>query len=466
MQIAFASKPPARATNVRFLTAFERSRLPSGIRESELSLKPNSRLLVHSENTLFVGLGDSARVDGDVLRSAAGSAVMALKKAGRTQVNLLLDSWAQFTGQVVEGLILADYRFEDFKTNKSAAIEKVTIVLHSSESGAARRAAARAEIMAESTNLARQLANQPGNFIYPASFADHAQQLARAAGLRVRVLDEKKLRAGEFGGILAVGAGSSRPPRMIILEHRGGSRDEAPVALVGKAVTFDTGGISIKPAAEMEKMIWDKCGGVAVLGAMLAISRLGLKRNVIGLIPSAENMPSANAYRPGDVVTCYDGKQVEIINTDAEGRMILADAIAYARQDCKAGVIVDIATLTGACGIALGDAAAGLWSTEEGVVERLVNAGKQSGERLWPMPLYPEYEEQIRSEVALIKNSGGRLAGACTGATFLKTFAEKTPWAHIDIAYTGHSDKERPWLARGATGFGVRTLVNFVAESE
>ena len=462
MHIAFASKPAARATHVRLLSIFERSKLPAGVREAELSLKANTRLYLHGEDTLYVGLGDPGEINAETIRRAVGTAALTLKKAGRLQINLHLDRYPQFVGAAVEGLVLGDYRFEDFKVSKSPGIEKVTVIVNGADLRAAKRDGARAETVAEVTNIARQIANQPGNVIYPSSLADEAAWHAREFGLRCTVLDEKKLRAGKFGGILAVGEGSARPPRFIILEHRGGSPKDAPIALVGKAVTFDTGGISIKPAAEMEKMIWDKCGGAAVMGAMFAIAALKLKRNVVGLIPCAENMPSANAYRPGDIVTCYDGKHVEIVNTDAEGRMILADAIGYARKHFKAAAIIDVATLTGACGVALGDSAAGLWSTDSLLHERLLSASAAAGERLWPMPLYPEYEEQIRSEVALIKNSGGRLAGACTGATFLKTFAEKTPWAHLDVAYTAFSEKERPWIARGATGFALRTLVNLV----
>ena len=213
-------------------------------------------------------------------------------------------------------------------------------------------------------------------------------KLARDFDLKVTVFDEKKLLAGGFGGLLAVGQGSARPPRLIVLEHRGGAKGEAPIALVGKAITFDTGGISIKPAANMEEMIFDKCGGMAVLGAMAAIAELKLKRNVVGIIASAENMPGGSAYRPGDIVTAYDGKHIEIINTDAEGRVVLADAIAYARKDCKAAAIIDLATLTGACGVALGEHAAGFWSSDEAFGRAVLAAAEKAGERLWPMPLY------------------------------------------------------------------------------
>jgi len=199
-----------------------------------------------------------------------------------------------------------------------------------------------------------------------------------------------------------------------------------------------------------------------VLGAMAAIAALGVKRNVVGVIASAENMPGGNAYRPGDIITTYDGKHIEIVNTDAEGRVVLADAIAYARRDLKAAAIVDLATLTGACGVALGEYAAGFWSNEEKLKDHVLAAAKTAGERLWHMPMFEEYETQIKSDVALIKNSGGRLGGACTGAAFLKTFAEDTPWAHLDIAFTGHREKDGVDLGRGATGFGIRTLVEFV----
>jgi leucyl aminopeptidase len=256
--------------------------------------------------------------------------------------------------------------------------------------------------------------------------------------------------------------GSKRPPRLIILRHDGGRAGEPPIALVGKAITFDTGGISIKPADKMEEMVFDKCGGMAVLGAMAGIARLKLKRNVVGIIASAENMPSATAYRPGDIVKIYDGTYVEVINTDAEGRMVLADAIAYARKDCDAAAIIDLATLTGACVVALGEYAAGLWSTSKALQTDLLAASEKSGERLWPMPLYDEYTDQIRSDVAALKNTGGRPGGACTAAAFLKAFAGETPWAHLDIAPVANIVKSRPDLSRGATGFGARLLIELV----
>ena len=463
VKFSILSKAPAGLPGVRLFTTAQRQALPSGIADAEISLKPGSRVFHHGDNVLCVGLGDAENVTADEVRHAAGSAAMAMKRSGRTRFTLHLGEWMQFAGPAVEGMMFADYSYEEFKATRTRALEIVNVLVTASCVAEAGKAVAHARTLGEFTNLSRAISNRPGNVVFPETFAEEARWHARKHGLRCTVLDERQLRARRFGGITAVGGGSARPPRLIVLEHRGGPRTQAPLALVGKAVTFDTGGISIKPAADMEKLIWDKCGGGAVLGAMLAIAKLGVKRNVIGLIPAAENMPGPAAYRPGDIVTCYDGRNVEIVNTDAEGRMILADAIGFARKDYRAGAIVDIATLTGACGVALGEAAAGLWSSNVRLRDATLDAAKKSGERLWPMPLYPEYDDAIRSDVALLKNSGGRMAGACTAAAFLRTFAEKTPWAHLDIAYMSHRNKDSVSSSKGATGFGVRTLVELAA---
>ena len=464
MTLTFAAKADASVSHIRLLTTEQRSQLPAGVTVAEISLQAGSRVFLHAENTLFVGLGEREKVNADTVRLAAGAAAIALKKTGRTKFALHLDAWAEFAEAAVEGMVLADYRYEDFKPKKTHSIRQVTVVVPASAVAAARKVGERAATIAKLTNLARGIANRPGNIVYPSTLAEEVEWHAKKFRIPCTVFDEKKLKAGKFGGILAVGSGSARPPRMIVLEHSGGPKTQAPLVLIGKAVTFDTGGISIKTAADMEKMIWDKCGGAAVIGAMFALKELGIKRNVIGLIPAAENMPGSNAYRPGDIVTCYDGKHVEIINTDAEGRMLLADAIGYARRNLKPSAIVDVATLTGACGVALGDSCAGLWSNDEPLGAAVLASAKEAGERVWPMPHFPEYDEQIRSEMGLIKNSGGRLGGACTAAAFLRTFAEKTPWAHLDIAYTAYRDKESLSLARGATGFGVGTLVRLAEQ--
>ena len=464
MKLEFATDPRISAdeTRVEFVTTAQRGKVAAGVSESEFSAQPNSTLFLRDKNRLVVGVGDSEKITAQTLRSAAGTAVRFLKKIDRVKIALDATAHPQFAQALVEGALLADYRFEQFKTKKIALLKTLRVIVSKGALAHAKRDGARGKILADATNYARQIGNQPGNYIYPAKLAEEARKLAKQKKLRVTVLDEKALLAGKFGGLLAVGSGSARPPRLIILEHRGGKPGQAPIALVGKAITFDTGGISIKPSADMEEMIFDKSGGVAVLGAMAAIADLKIKRNIIGIIASAENMPGSNAYRPGDIVTIYDGKHVEVNNTDAEGRMVLADAISYARKKIGASAIVDLATLTGAVGVALGNSVAGLWSTSDDLKNQLLDAAKKSGEKFWHMPLFPEYEEQIKSEVALIKNSSGRLAGSCTAATFLRTFAEKTPWAHLDIAYTASLGSDRSDLARGATGFGIRTLAELV----
>jgi leucyl aminopeptidase len=265
-----------------------------------------------------------------------------------------------------------------------------------------------------------------------------------------------------MGGILGVGQGSAHEPRLIVLRYRGGGKSAPPSVVVGKAITFDTGGISIKPSASMEEMKFDKMGGCAVLGIMRAVALLKLKINLVGIVPSAENMPSGTAYRPGDILTSYSGKTIEIINTDAEGRLILADALSYAcEQDPKE--VIDLATLTGACVVALGHHASGAFGDER-IVERLKQVGAATGDRAWPLPLYDEYGDDMKSEVADIKNSGGRWGGASTAAAFLKFFVKKgTAWAHLDIAGTAWTTKTQPYHPVGATGAGVRLVTEYLA---
>lgn len=464
MKLLFEAHPPRRvgATRVRFVPRDQRTGVLPGVSEKEFSAQPNALLHHSHESTLYVGVGEREKLKAETLRRAAGAAAMALKKIGRTQLAIDLEGQLPFVGSIIEGLVLADYRFDRFASKRNEPLDRVHLQVPAKELAAAKRTGQRALVIAEATNAIRDIGNLPGNVLYPETLAARAAKLARESKLKVTILDEAKLRARGFGGLLAVGQGSERGPRFIVLEHRGGPKSQRPIALVGKAITFDTGGISIKPAASMEDMIFDKCGGLAVLGAMAALARLGVKRNVVGLIASAENMPGGSAYRPGDIVTTYDGKNIEIINTDAEGRVVLADAIAYARRDCRASAIVDLATLTGACVVALGEYAAGLFSSDDPLRDRLLAAAETTGERLWPLPLFPEHEDQIKSDVALIKNTGGRLGGASTAAAFLKAFAETTPWAHLDIAPVAHTGKDRADLARGATGFGVRTLVELV----
>ncbi len=463
MRLTFSqTASPSAELTIHLLTKEERVHTAAPSTEAEFSGAPNSLLLFHTEKLLYVGLGELAKVKGQTVRSAAGAAVKHAQARGKSAATLVLGAWSQFTQEAVEGAVLGAYRFETFKTpdpeKPAKKLETLTIVTEDQAAGE------RGRLLAEATNYAREIANQPGNLFYPESLAEAARQLAADSdgALDVNVLDETALREGGFGGLLAVGAGSSRPPRLVTLRYRGGKEGEAPVAIVGKSITFDSGGLSIKPADHMEEMVWDKCGGMAVIGAMHAIAALRPARNIVAVFASAENLTGPDAYRPGDILTVYDGKHIEINNTDAEGRVVLADAIGYARKEFAPSAIIDLATLTGACIVALGETTAGLWSTSDILRDALLTAGEKAGERYWPMPLLPEHQERIKSEVALIKNSSGRPGGACTAAAFLQTFAEETPWAHIDLAGPSATTKDNVDMARGATGFAVRTLVELV----
>ena len=451
---------------VHFFTKEERKQLPQLVSEAEFPLSANSLLRVHHANALCVGLGSAAKVNANTIRQAASAAAKFLRKSGHTEYAVHLGKHAGFAGEAAEGIVVGSYQFEQYKAadKKTPAPERVTFVVPSEHQTRAEVRARRGVIFGEAANRTRQLANQPPNVVYPQTLAEAAGKIAKEFKLGLTVFDEKDLRKGGFGGLLAVGGASAHPPRLIVLRYNGGKKGAAPVALVGKAVTFDSGGLSIKPAAGMEDMVFDKCGGCTVLGTMAGIAALKLKINVVGIVSSAENLLSGESYRPGDVVTVYDGKHIEINNTDAEGRVILADALGYAVKNVKAAQIIDLATLTGAIVVALGEHVSGMWSTSKPMRTGLLDAAERAGEKLWHMPLFPEYEEQIRSNIALIKNSSGRPGGANTAATFLKTFVGDTPWAHIDIAGTAAADKDSATLARGATGFAVRTLLEYLSE--
>jgi leucyl aminopeptidase len=325
---------------------------------------------------------------------------------------------------------------------------------------------ASAQVIAEATNYSRDIGNLPGNIVTPRVMAEYARKLAEESGLVCTVLAKKGLEKGGFGGLLAVGGGSANEPHLIVLEYYG-SKDTAPIALVGKAITFDSGGISIKPSDKMDEMKFDKCGGVAVLGILKAVARLKLPVNIIGVICSAENMPSSTSYRPGDIVTSYRGADkravtIEVLNTDAEGRVVLGDALVYARER-GAKTIIDFATLTGACVVALGNFAAGLLGNDEALQEKIRTSADRTGDRVWPLPLWQEYKDKIKSDVADIKNTGGRYGGAITAAAFLAKYVGDTPWAHLDIAGTAWTTEELPYLTKGATGFGVRLVVDLLS---
>ena len=466
MKLTVSSTPAKpQFPTVHFFTREERKQLPHAVSEAEYSLAPNTVLRLHQSNAVCVGLGAAAKVNGQTIREAAAAAAKFLRKHGHAEYALHLGKHAGFACEAAEGVAIGGYRFEQFKASdkQTPAAERVTFVVPAEQLAKSEAQARRGVAIGEACNRARQIANQPPNVFYPQILAETAAKIAKEYKLGLTVLDEKALRKGGFGGLLAVGGGSAHPPRLVVLRYNGGRKGDAPIALVGKAVTFDSGGISIKPSAGMEEMVFDKCGGCAVLGAMAGVAALKLKVNVVGIVPTAENLLGGESYRPGDIVTVYDGKHIEINNTDAEGRVILADALGYAVKDVKAAQIIDLATLTGAVVVALGDKVAGLWSTSKSLRTDLLDAAEKAGEKFWHMPLFPEYEEQIRSQIALVKNSSGRPGGANTAASFLKTFVGDTPWAHLDIAGTASVEKESTTLARGATGFGVRTLLEYLS---
>jgi leucyl aminopeptidase len=436
--------------------------LPAGVPLSEFDGSLCSTLLLRDKNgrTLVVGLGDKEKISADALRRATGAAIKHLLKIGGTDAALELTSYPDHVAAAVEGAILASYKFEGFGKDPAkkgrGVLAKLQVIVTEHEVTNAKVQARDAEIISTVTNTIRDIGNLPGNMLTPPILAEKAQELVRERELSVKIWNERHLEREGFGGILAVGKGSAHPPRMIVIEYHGGGKKDKPVALVGKAITFDTGGISLKPGAQMDEMKWDKMGGLAVIGIMLAAADLKLPVNLVGLIPSAENMPGPNAYRPGDIITTRDGKTIEVLNTDAEGRIILADAISHARLTYKPSAIIEYSTLTGAVIMALGYRRAGLFTSEEKLRDALVAAGKVTGELVWPMPVDEEYKEGVQSEVATVKNIGPREGSACVSASFVKTWAEDVPFVHLDIAGTAWTTKPPAHLEGGATGFGVR----------
>jgi leucyl aminopeptidase len=346
--------------------------------------------------------------------------------------------------------------------DESADIETLTIVeSDTSRIDAIKRGVERGTIMAQAANHTRDLANEPANGLPPSELAARAKALADEANLACEIFDDKQIREMGMGALMGVGIGSTQPPRFIVIKYRGDPGSKDTLGLLGKGITFDSGGISIKPAAGMEAMKGDMSGAAAVVSAMWAIGKLKPKINVTCVVPTAENMPSGSATRPGDVVRAMNGKTIEVINTDAEGRLILADAICYAKKE-GLSPIVDVATLTGAMQIALGPAATGFFATSDDIADGITAAGEKTGERMWRFPLVDEYREGLKSNVADIKNTGNRFGGAISAANFLQFFVEDTPWAHIDMAGTDDSDKEKGVFVKGSTGIPTRTLINFV----
>ena len=419
----------------------------------------------------LIGAGPAAALDTERLRrlaTAAGSMARQRRIKHIAFTNRGDLDPAAAVQAIAEGLIFANFTGDRYKSSDRTPppIDGALVVHAGGDTAGLERAVERGGILGESCNISRDLCNEPSNVLTPSVFADRSEKIAQAAGLDVQILDEDEIARLGMGLLMGVARGSAEPPRVIVMRHEPPGAPAAPVlGLVGKGVTFDTGGISIKPADGMERMKDDMAGGAAVVCAMRAIALLRAPMRVIGVVPATENMPGGRAIKPGDVLTGASGKTVEVINTDAEGRLILGDALWYA-QRLGATHLVDVATLTGACVVALGKAASGLFGQPDAWVEVVRKTSQRAGDRCWPMPLYEDYAEQLRSEVADMVNSGGRAAGSCTAAMFLKEFAGGLPWAHLDIAGTAWVDDLKPWQAKGATGVAVRTLAELAFTSD
>ena len=421
------------------------------------------------KSILIVGLGKKDEFTNESTRIIMGKIVAKVKEHAICKFALIpftnLDE--ESVSSIVEGIQLSNYTFTKYK--KIQELNKCELaevqVISTIEPNEMNKWIHRALIISNAVNLVRDISNLPPNFCSPSDLAKLAVESCDKV-TNIRVIGKEQMKDLGLNAIISVGNGSENEPKLIIIEYLGG-KDEKPVILVGKAVTFDTGGISIKPSDRLDEMKFDKCGGCDVIGIMKAISELNLKANVIGIIPSVENMASGTAYRPGDIIKMFDGTTVEVLNTDAEGRLILSDALAYALKTYSPRAILDIATLTGAAIIALGTNVGALFGNDNKLVEKIVNASIRTGEKIWRLPIFDEHKEQLKSSIADIKNIGGRPAGAITAACFLSHFVGSTSWAHLDIAgpaWTQDGTCEKSYNPKGATGFGIRTLIQLIIE--
>lgn len=446
------------------------------IREGEIKGERGEITLIHTlgkiapSRVLVAGLGKQDGFSQETVRQVMASSCRYLRKLAVERVATIahgsgiagLD--ARSSGQAIaEGSLLGLYRFKNYHTKEedgSGTVSEVLIVERdSSKISELERGVAEGLLFAEAVILARDMVNEPANVLTPTHMAEIARSVAEQEGLEIEVLERRQMEELGMGALLGVAKGSDQPPKLILLKYTGDPDNPSNnLGLIGKGITFDTGGISLKPAGGMEDMKGDMAGGASVIGAMKAIGRLKPKINVTGIIAATENMPGASAQRPGDIVRSMSGKTIEVINTDAEGRLVLADSLCYAR---KLGItcLVDIATLTGAMVVALGHACSGVMGNDQELIDRIINAGQATGDRMWQFPMYDDYKEQIKSDVADLKNTGGRPAGSITAAMFLSEFAEDTRWAHLDIAGTSLSTKEKGYQVKGGTGVPTRTLI-------
>lgn len=450
------------------------------LKSGDFSGKLNQITLIYrkektkAKRVILVGLGKKEKFDLDKIRQAAGTVCKKAKElkiksfssevyGGKQRKFSLQDS----SQAAVEGTLLANYQLAAYKTAEKEnlfQVEELTLVdSDRANTSKIQKGARWGEIFSWGTNLARDLINHPSNVMTPTKLAQVAVNLSKEHRFRCEVLSLPEIKKLKMGAFLGVAQGSNQPPKFIIMEHIPKMKRGGTVVLVGKGITFDSGGISIKPSDKMEEMKADMSGAAAVLATLSSAARMNLPVHLVGLIPATENLPSGTAQRPGDILTSYSGKTIEVISTDAEGRLILADALSYADK-FKPKAIVDVATLTGACVVALGYVGAGMMGNDENLKRKIIQASKKTGEKIWELPLWEEYEEQIKSDLADVKNTGGRPAGTITAALLLKKFVGVYPWVHLDIAGMDLEEKEKPYIPKGAVGFGVRLLLQFLKD--
>ena len=453
--------------------------IKSVIESEELKGKESETVYAHlvgsdgslkARRLLLVGVGSREDYGTAQVSQMAGTAARFLRNKNIKTFTLVARAEGEaekFAAAAAEGAVMGLFEPDKYRTmeKEERLIERIVVNVEGAEEDALRRGAERGRIIGESVNFTRELSNEPGGYLTPSDMADRAREIANEFGLSVDVLDEARMEQEGMGALLSVSHGSEQPAKLIILKYTprdtAAHADDQLLAFVGKGITFDSGGISLKPGENMELMKYDMTGGATVLGAMRAIAQLKPSIAVLGVVPAAENLPSGKATKPGDVVKAMSGKTIEVINTDAEGRLILSDAICYAKK-LGAMRIIDMATLTGAVSIALGDVNTAILGTDQELINEVIEAGREVGEKFWQLPLDKEYTKQIKSDIADIKNVGGRKAGTITAAAFLKEFADGVSWAHLDIAGTAWGDDAKPFRAKGPTGIAVRTLINIV----
>jgi len=446
------------------------------ISNGDFEAKPSQISVIYTRGSLpakriaLVGLGKHSEFNLEKLRSAFAKVLQHLRnlniKEAATSINLNLISRKkdQVAQAVAEGSLLGLYQYTPFKTvgrEDLKEMEQLNIIADEKDFSLIESAIKKAQIITQAVYFARDLVSAPSNEMTPSIMAQKAREIASRKNVSCKVLDKEKMKEMGMNALLAVASGSNEEPKFIILEYAGGRKKEAPIVLVGKGLTFDSGGISIKPSEKMDEMKMDMSGGAAVMGALMAAADLQIPLNIVALIPSAENLPSGSAFKPGDILKSYSGKTIEVLSTDAEGRLLLADALSYA-SEFKPQAVIDVATLTGACVVALGNDVSGMLGTNDKLKKEIEKAASDTGELVWGLPLWENYHELIKSDIADYKNAGNRSAGTITAAAFLSKFVGDYPWVHLDIAGPAWTEKDKPYIPKGASGIAVRLLVEFL----